>query len=460
MFTASCSHSHYLNSCAVLALIFLSSCTTAPASVQNVSATPTVPPKLAAPISDVSDNKIHLKFYMRWDKARIESSINPIIAAFEKENPTIKIDLDNISSGSNEEYWTKLKKRIGTDNMPDILYPATHHAYSLASSGVLLDLMPFIQESHLDLAAYDPEIMSLYQKDAVTYALPLDFAALAVYINKDMFDEAHIPYPTAGWTWDDFLKIAQTLTKDHDGDGHIDQFGIDISTSFWPVIVKSKTGHGVFDNLRKPTRWLLDEPDAVDALQWFADLSNKYKVMPSADERANIADIFGSGKAGMQIIGPGRIPQYMSKIKNFKWDLAPLPVGKVSANRSDGSGFAISAKSQHPKEAWKFIQYLAGPGSPGVGILMDTQQVAPALLELQNSDQFLKPAKFAKVNKAAFLAGKSHRFSMYDPIHPVYEQVVELESSEFNNVWNGKTTAADAVKRLQPKIAKILSGLK
>ena len=104
MFTASCSHSHYLNSCAVLALIFLSSCTTAPASVQNVSATPTVPPKLAAPISDVSDNKIHLKFYMRWDKARIESSINPIIAAFEKENPTIKIDLDNISSGSNEEY--------------------------------------------------------------------------------------------------------------------------------------------------------------------------------------------------------------------------------------------------------------------------------------------------------------------------------------------------------------------
>lgn len=32
--------------------------------------------------------------------------------------------------------------------------------------------------------------------------------------------------PENQWTWDDFYKICQKVTKDTDGDGRIDQFGV------------------------------------------------------------------------------------------------------------------------------------------------------------------------------------------------------------------------------------------
>lgn len=32
--------------------------------------------------------------------------------------------------------------------------------------------------------------------------------------------------PGNHWTWDDFYKICQKVTKDTDGDGRLDQFGV------------------------------------------------------------------------------------------------------------------------------------------------------------------------------------------------------------------------------------------
>src|SRR2546422_2434773 len=56
-----------------------------------------------------------------------------------------------------------------------------------------------------------------------------------VVYNRDLLDRAAIPYPTDDWTWDDFLRTAQLLTRDRDGDGRIDQWGaaFDRRPSFW-----------------------------------------------------------------------------------------------------------------------------------------------------------------------------------------------------------------------------------
>ncbi len=135
-------------------------------------------------------------------------------------------------------------------------------------------------------------------------------------------------------------------------------------------------------------------------------------------------------------------------------------MGKMQVNRADGSCFAITAQSKNPEEAWKFVKFLAGPDSMGVNMLLDLQQMVPALAEYQKSDRFLKSANLTGVNKLPLLLGKEHLFSMYDPLTPSYDEIATAENAELGEVWNGKATAKEAVNRLMPRINDILNKAK
>jgi multiple sugar transport system substrate-binding protein len=433
---------------------------TAPASQgNNQAAAPTGETKAAVPTAaPASGEAVTLRWYLRWDKARIEKVAQPVVAAFEKEHPNIKIEIENI--GTMDEYWTKLQTMIASNNAPDVIYPATHQTYALASKGALLNLESYISADKLDVSKYDTKIVDLYRYDGNLYGLPVDMASLGVFYNKAMFDAAGLPYPQAGWTWDDFRKTALALTKDTNGDGKTDQFGVDNFNEYWPIVVWTQAGHGVFNDIRKPSEFKLGDEKSVAALQWLADLSTKDHAMPTITERGDISDMFVAGKSGMKIIGHWRVPQYMANIKDFTWDIAPLPRGVISANRADGSAFAITAQSKHPRESWEFVKFLAGPGSYGVNLLLDLQQMTPALLEFQQSDKFLKPESLPGVNKQALVAEQENLFTMYDPIHPSYDELNSIIRTELTELWDGKATAQEAVGRMQPQMTSVLETVK
>jgi len=393
---------------------------------------------------------------MRWDQIRVDNVALPVIEAFEEANPNIKVEFENI--GSSSEYFQKLQTMIAAGLAPDVFYPPTHIAYALALNGVLLTLDDYITDDGMDMGMYDQTILALYQQEGQQYCLPIDTAALVVFYNKELFDTAGVAYPEASWTWDDFLAISQALTADTNGDGMTDQFGVEVFTSYWPMVVWSQTGHALYDNFHNPTAFLGAEKDSVAAVQWVADLINVHGVMPSAEQRAGIPDMFVAGKAAMNIVGHWRVPRYLANAE-FGFDFAPLPLGKVPVNRADGSCFAISAMSGNPDAAWEFVKFLAAPDSLGIDLLLDLQQITPVVTELQQSEAFLDPAGLEGSNKEAFLAGKENLFSMYDPIHPMYADWDALWKQELGKVWQGDATAAEAFARMTPKIDAILANL-
>ena len=58
------------------------------------------------------------------------------------------------------------------------------------------------------------------------HAFPFAFVETVLYYSQDAFDEAGVAYPDeAGWTWDEFLAIAQALTIDEGDGGLVDQYG-------------------------------------------------------------------------------------------------------------------------------------------------------------------------------------------------------------------------------------------
>ncbi len=56
--------------------------------------------------------------------------------------------------------------------------------------------------------------------------MPRDITSKVMFFNTELFEKAGVAIPDANWTWDDFEAIARKMTRDLDGDGKTDQWGI------------------------------------------------------------------------------------------------------------------------------------------------------------------------------------------------------------------------------------------
>jgi multiple sugar transport system substrate-binding protein len=122
--------------------------------------------------------------------------------------------------------------------------------------------------------------------------------------------------------------------------------------------------------LDKPfgTNFIFNQPKSVEALQFLVNLSLKWHVSPPASEtdsnRTNIQEqLFESGKAAIIETGSWNINSIVSG-SSFPVGIAQLPAGPQGrASVFNGLSDAISAKTQHPQEAWELFKWLASPQS-------------------------------------------------------------------------------------------------
>ncbi|NTU81708.1 MAG: sugar ABC transporter substrate-binding protein [Chloroflexales bacterium] len=286
-----------------------------------------------------------------------------IIARFEAANPDIQIQLEPVGSG---DYYQLIFDQIATGNPPDILQIGDDAVPSFVDRKALVSLDDYIvgAEYPLDTKIYLPGVLEPGRWAGSQYLLPKDFTPLAVYYNKKLFDQYGVPYPQPGWSWDDFLRTAQALTKDTDGDGTTDLWGVQLTGNwttgfeYWVAAaggqLVSADGAGFLG--------YMDSPQSVEALQFYHDLYHTYKVAPIPANLSPFAegnDQFERGLAAMRVFG--RWPQAnLRKNPAIELGVAGMP-GKVrQANILLWGGFGISSLSQHREAAWRFLRFYVG----------------------------------------------------------------------------------------------------
>ncbi|HET6455993.1 MAG TPA: extracellular solute-binding protein, partial [Armatimonadota bacterium] len=175
---------------------------------------------------------------------------------FMRLNPDVKVRFENLPYA---QYWDKLQTMNAAGVAPDIIFMESSRFAKFASSGALEDLQPYIErDGDVNLPDFYPAALDSYRWKGDIYGLPNDIAIGVVFWNKDLFDEAGVPYPLAldpsgkpGWTWNDYLKASKMLTFDFDEDGRIDQYGTLIGD--WRHFVWQNRGE-VVDNPANPAR--------------------------------------------------------------------------------------------------------------------------------------------------------------------------------------------------------------
>jgi multiple sugar transport system substrate-binding protein len=209
------------------------------------------------------------------------------------------------------------------------------------------------------VASFDnfPEgLVKLYTSNGKNYAIPKDYDTIGLWYNKTLFDKAKVAYPDGTWDWNKYLDAAKKLTDTKAG-----IFGceaaVDNQSGYYNFIYQNG-GNVISDDKTKSG---YDMPATQEALQFYADLSLKYKVSPTVQQFADTTEqaYFESGKVAMGYFGSWMVSEFKANdYVKANCDVAIIPQGKQKASIFNGLGNVVSAKTKYPEQSWKFLEYM------------------------------------------------------------------------------------------------------
>src|SRR6187402_520261 len=297
--------------------------------------------------------------YSIWgDPAEITNQ-QAIVDEFVAANPNIDV---NVTVSDWEPYWDKLQTGLAGGAAPDVFAMDGPLGPDYQTRDVLLDLTPFIEGEGYDLTQLDENaVKDFTTADGAQFGLPRDLNVIALYYNKTMFDAASIAYPDGTWDWAKLVEVAKQLTKDTNGDGTPDQWGVYTETTDMENAWSSFVWQAGGDILSADgTKSALDTDESAAGIQFLQDLIWKEKVSPDPALFAEVGDAFEQGKAAMEINGSWLVPTHEAAGLDF--GIAPLPKGPAGqATSVNPTGAVVYKGTKSPDAAWEFVKYLASP---------------------------------------------------------------------------------------------------
>ena len=121
----------------------------------------------------------------------------------------------------------QLQIQIAAGNPPDIIGPIGVEGLNIFLDN-LLDVEPLIQSTGYDMTKFDPALVDFFKMGAGGETIGLPFATYPsfIYYNKDLFDEAGLPYPPTAvgeqyegkpWDMEAVRQLGMKLTVDANG---------------------------------------------------------------------------------------------------------------------------------------------------------------------------------------------------------------------------------------------------
>ena len=153
------------------------------------------------------DSQNPVSFMVFGDPAEL-AAYQKLVAAFEARYPDIQVELRHVASQG--DYQKQLVTAFSAGAEPDVMLLNYRRVLQFAARGGLEPLGAYLDQSQvLHAADLYPQALEAFQWDGQTWCVPQNISSLVVYYNRGLFDLAGLPYPTAGWTWDDFLRTAR-----------------------------------------------------------------------------------------------------------------------------------------------------------------------------------------------------------------------------------------------------------
>jgi multiple sugar transport system substrate-binding protein len=397
---------------------------------------------LAIPAGAVQagDDSGTVSFMVFGDPAEL-AAYQGLVDAFESRTPDIDVELIHIPDQA--DYRARLGADFAAGTPADVVLINYRRYAPFAAAGLLEPLEPYLAESALiEESDFYQQALSPFEWNGTLMCIPQNLSSLVVYYNKQLFDEAGLPYPSDTWTWDEFLETAKTLTRDLDGDGRTDQFGLGTEVSIFrlaPFIWQN--GGELVDSALSPSRLALDSPEATEAVQWFTDLQKVHHVVPDATEEAaeDSESRFQNGRTAMFLNSRRGTPTYR-EISGSDWDVAALPRNREAAGILHSDAYCMPTVARDKEATWKFIEF--ANSAEGQAIIARSGRTVPSLMEVAHSTAFLDP-EARPANSQVFLSTLPDICAV--PVIPGWVDVEELAGDELERAYYGTATVDEVI---------------
>ncbi len=304
-------------------------------------------PSLAATVT--------LKLVMVSHTDGMQKYYEDLIAAFEKVNPDIKVELSLLASS---EIGRKVRALIASGNSPDIVN--SDEFSGEAAAGLLL------QADQIISAATLKDILPVFMKNSefngVAYALPDLASARAFFYNKDILAGAGVK--KAPTTWTELEVAAKAIKKKYP---KVYPIGLPLGAQGAQeefTIWGGGNGGRLYN--RATGKYTLNTPAYLTTLKFLKKLVDQKFTQPNPGKtnRTGAFKLFAKGKVAM-VNGDLFFPNWLSKHggENIDWGAGALPhaPGKIDITLGVSSYFKGYKANGRQVEIKKFLDFIFIP---------------------------------------------------------------------------------------------------
>ncbi|HVC82832.1 MAG TPA: ABC transporter substrate-binding protein [Chloroflexota bacterium] len=367
-------------------------------------------PVSASPAIQVSPSPVTIRF--AGVKTNGTQPWPSLIAAFEKQNPTIKVEfipMQSFSESTSNHEFLVTNLASGSGQM-DVLTGDVIWVPEFYGAGWLLSPAQYMTKS--DLAGYYPGAVNAVSYLGKLAGVPWFVDGGMLYYRKDLLSKYHFTAPT---TYDQLVHQCQVILQgERSANPNLMGFlwqaaQAEVLVCDW-VEFLGAFGGSVLNARGLPS---MNTPQATAALTFLHDLIYKYKISPPAvtsmvEEPSRIPFTQGNAiflRNWSYVYGIAQDPT-QSKVVN-KVGVVPLPRGAGGHSTSNEGGFQymIAKSTKHPAESVALAKFLSSlesqvyfatnngfsPTRPAVLADPRVQQAQPFLVKLRSIFEHLSP---------------------------------------------------------------------
>jgi multiple sugar transport system substrate-binding protein len=359
-----------------------------------------------------------------WSSSPVElKGIRATIAAFEKRNPSIKVNEINL-----DPYAEGMLARFAARKPPDIFYVDSNVVPDWVTQGVLEPISDDMAKAHMSAKPFYPRLLNAFRYKGKLYGLPKDWSPLAMEVNTKALAAAGV---TAPKTWAGLTAAAKKLKA-------AGQPPVCLNVGLDRMLAFMYQNGGGFLNATK-TKAIVNSSKNLTAvttyLNWIQ--SGLARTAPQLG-MGWCGEALGKEKASIIFEG-NWVTSYMNDtFPGVAWKTFPMIGAKVGNKYRGNLGFtasySIAKDSKNKAAAFKMLQFLDGPAGQkvwiaNVGYLPARSDVKPP----SGRGVYLKEAPFTHPWQFA----------------PGFSKVTDTANNELQAVFEGKETADVALRNIQ-----------
>lgn len=398
--------------------------------------------------NEPSANPVTLKWAL-WDW-EATAYYQPLIDAYKTKNPNVTIEYVDLGS---TDYMTMLSTQLSGGADLDILTVKDIPGYAnLVKQNHLEPLKKYMSEQGIDVSLYGGTVEQIQMNDEV-YALPFRSDFWLIYYNKDLFDQAGVPYPTNDMTLEQYDELARKMTS---GSGSNKVYGAHYHT--WRSAVQLfgilDGQHTVVDgeyDFLKPTyeRILKQQEDGI--VMDYATLKTS---------STHYSGVFYNNSVAMMNMGSWFIATQIEKVKSGEsqatnWGIVkyPHPEG-VEPGTTLGTitSLAVNKKSANKEAALDFMKFVTG--EEGAAVIAATGTI-PAIKndEVVNSIASVEGFPADEASKVALTTAKTY---LEMPLHEKSADIEVILNEAHDSIMTKNATIDKGLADMNTRVQLIL----